>query len=178
MRFDIFSEIESLLKAQDYGVSCVWKACDPYTTSAVRGVEGKGQRSNCGRTNKEGIDFVKAGLPSYTRYISLYHTPQEYGGCKDCRFFAMCKGHCPGTSIEGDWRNRTEHCNVWKTLFELTEEKMIANGQTPLSKHPVLPHVEATLLDAWAKGVNPSIQKIVLQALSPKNTRSHASITV
>lgn len=175
LRFDIFSEIESLLKAQDLGLSCVWKACDPYTTSAVRGVEGKGQRSNCGRTNKEGIDFVKADLPSYARYISLYHTPQEYGGCKDCRFFAMCKGHCPGTSIEGDWRNRTEHCNVWKTLFELTEEKMIASGQTPLSKHPLLPHIEETLLNSWSNGVNPSIQKIAIRAMSNKNTHSHAS---
>ena len=32
----------------------------PYTTRAVQGVEGHGQRSNCGRTNKDGIDFVKA----------------------------------------------------------------------------------------------------------------------
>ncbi len=178
LRFDIFSEIENLLKAQDLGLSCVWKACDPYTTSAVRGVEGKGQRSNCGRTNKEGIDFVKADLPSYSRYISLYHTPQEHGGCNGCRFFSMCKGHCPGTSIEGDWRNRTEHCHVWKTLFELTEEKMIAAGQVPLSKHPLLPHVEETLLTSWSNGMNPSIQNIVMQAMSHKNTHLHGSITV
>lgn len=161
LKFDIFSEIESLLQARDFGLSCVWKACDPYTTSAVRGVEGMGQRSNCGRTNKEGIDFVKAALPSYTRYISLYHTPQAYGGCKGCRFFAMCKGHCPGTSIEGDWRNRTEHCNVWKALFELTEQKMVAEGKTPLSLHPVLPVIEKQLIESWSNGTNPSIQKLI-----------------
>lgn len=163
LRFDIFSEIESLLKGQDLNLSCVWKACDPYTTAAVRGVEGKGQRSNCGRTNKEGIDFVKAGLPSYVRYVSLYHTSQEHGGCKGCRFFAMCKGHCPGTSLEGDWRNRTEHCNVWKSLFELTEEKMTAAGKMPLSKHPILPYVENKLIEGWSNGVNASIQGIIAQ---------------
>lgn len=161
LKFDVFSEIEQLLKAKDNGLSCVWTACDPYTTSAVRGVEGKGQRSNCGRTNKEGIDFVKSGLPTYVRYISLYHTPQELGGCKGCRFFSMCKGHCPGTSLEGDWRSRTEHCNIWKTLFELTEQKMIDACETPLSKHPILPEIENQLIKGWSNGMNPSIQSLV-----------------
>lgn len=169
LKFDIFGEIENLLKAKDLGLSCVWKACDPYTTSAVRGVEGKGQRSNCGRTNKEGIDFVKAGLPSYSRYIALYHTPQEHGGCKDCRFFSMCKGHCPGTSISGDWRNRTEHCNVWKTLFELTEKCMEDNGQVPLSKHPILPYIETKLIESWSNGINPSIQRMIEQVAQKQN---------
>lgn len=161
LKFDIFSEIEKLMVADDHGVSCVWTGCDPYTTSAVRGVEGNGQRSNCGRTNKEGIDFVKSGLPSYARYISLYHTPQEYGGCKGCRYFAMCKGHCPGTSIEGDWRNRTEHCKVWKALFELTEDKMIQKGQIPLSIHGILPFIEEKLIESWSQGINPSIKNLI-----------------
>ena len=138
LSFDIFTEIKQLQAAQDSHLSCVWKACDPYTTAAVRGVEGQGQRSNCGRTNKEGIDFVKAPMPSYARYLALYHTPQELGGCQGCRFFAMCKGQCPGTSISGDWRNRTEHCEVWKTLFARCEEEMLREGQIPLSRHPAL----------------------------------------
>ncbi len=29
----------------------------------------------------------------------------------------MCKGQCPGTAIDRDWRNRSEHCAVWKALF-------------------------------------------------------------
>lgn len=161
LRFDIFSEIEKLMNANDHQVSCVWTGCDPYTTSAVRGVEGNGQRSNCGRTNKEGIDFVKSGLPSYSRYVSLYHTPQEHGGCNGCRFFAMCKGHCPGTSLAGDWRNRTEHCQVWKTLFELTEDKMIQDGKVPLSIHGILPFVEEKLLQGWSQGMNPSIKHLI-----------------
>lgn len=163
LRFDVFSEIEKLQRAKDNLVSCVWKACDPYTTAAVRGIEGHGQKSNCGRTNKEGIDFVKAPMPSYARYISLYHTPQEMGGCKGCRFFAMCKGQCPGTSINGEWRNRTEHCEVWKALFELTEQKLERAGKIPLSKHPVLPEFEKGLLHYWAQGKNVALEWLLTQ---------------
>jgi uncharacterized protein len=161
LKFDVFGEIERLLKADDKQTSCVWNACDPYTTSAVKGVEGDGKKTNCGRTNKEGIDFVKAPLPSYARYIALYNTPQEFGGCKGCRFFAMCKGHCPGTSIEGDWRNRTEHCDVWKTLFSTKEKEMIDKGQKPLSTYRHLPFIEAVLLKNWAKNKNPSLRGIL-----------------
>lgn len=161
LKFDIFNEIRQLQKAEDNKVSCVWKACDPYTTSAVRGIEGLGQRSNCGRTNKDGIDFVKAPKPSYARYIALYHTPQENGGCKGCRFFAMCKGQCPGTAVDGDWRSRTEHCEVWKTLFEITEKEIEASGEIPLSKHPVLPEFEKGLLHYWAKGENLPLQVLL-----------------
>lgn len=170
LRFDVFREVEHLLKADDRRTSCVWNACDPYTTSAVQGVEGDGKRTNCGRTNKEGIDFVKAPLPSYARYIALYNTPQEFGGCKGCRFFAMCKGHCPGTSIEGDWRNRTEHCDVWKTLFTIKEKEMTDKGETPLSRHRILPYIERALIKNWINNKNPSISSIINQI---KKARLH-----
>jgi uncharacterized protein len=158
MRFDIFSDIERLLLAQDERVTCVWRACDPYTTVAVQGVEGYGQRSNCGRTNKDGIDVPKADAPGYERYIALYHTPQEYGGCRDCRFFLQCKGQCPGTALESDWRNRTEHCEVWKTLFRTVEERLLERGAFPLSALPERKTVEAVMLHEWAAARNPSLQ--------------------
>ena len=161
LRFDVFKEIDRLLAADDHATSCVWNACDPYTTSAVRGVEGDGKRTNCGRTNKDGVDFVKSALPSYVRYIALYHTPQEAGGCEGCRFFVMCKGQCPGTSIEGDWRNRTEHCEVWKALFAERESASVAQGRVPLSRHSGLPEIESRMLSGWIEGKNLSIQTIL-----------------
>ena len=164
LRFDIFDEITSLLLANDIQVSCTWKACDPFTTDAVRGIEGNGQASNCGRTNKEGIDFVKDQLPSYMRYISLYHTEQSQGGCKGCRFFLMCKGHCPGTSLAGDWRNKTEHCEIWKKLFEIQEKAIIQAGKVPLSKFKKLKELEECFIDAWSQGKNPSIYTTLKQA--------------
>ena len=141
-----------LLAGEDQGSACVWNACDPYTTPAVRGVEGQGQRSNCGRTNKDGIDFGKAELPGYERYIALYRTPQEVGGCSGCRFFLMCKGQCPGTAIDGDWRNRTEHCEVWKALYGRLECDLLAEGVQPLSLSPRREHIECGFVDAWSQG--------------------------
>jgi uncharacterized protein len=161
LRFDIFRELEQLLNGRDEAVSCVWRACDPYTTSAVRGIEGHGRRSNCGRTNKDGIDFVKSARPSYARYVALYRTPQQAGGCADCRFFLMCKGQCPGTAIDGDWRNRTEHCETWKRMFEEVESAMLARGELPLTRREELRDLERRAVEAWLEGRNPGIAELL-----------------
>jgi len=161
LRFDIFRELEQLLNGRDEAVSCVWRACDPYTTSAVRGVEGHGRRSNCGRTNKDGIDFVKSARPSYERYVALYRASQESGGCAGCRFFLMCKGQCPGTAIDGDWRNRTEHCETWKRMFEEVESAMLARGERPLTRRDELHELELRAIEAWSSGRNPSIAELL-----------------
>jgi uncharacterized protein len=151
LRFDIFDEMRSLLAGRDKGTSCVWNACDPYDTTAVYGIDGNGRLTNCGRTNKDGVDFVKSGAPSYVRYTALHATPQEEGGCAECRFFLMCKGQCPGTAIDGDWRNRTEHCGLWMELFGILEAEALERGETPLSLHPRRSEIEAQFLAAWAQ---------------------------
>lgn len=152
LKFDLFAEMRRLLMGRDHRSSCVWNACDPYTTPAVRGVEGYGERSNCGRTNKDGVDFAKADVAGYERYLALYATEQEYGGCAGCRFFLMCKGQCPGTAIDGDWRNRTEHCEVWKALFTQLETELTGEGALPLSLRTDRERVEQTMLEHWAGG--------------------------
>ena len=106
--FDITSDIRSLLLGKDDRASCVWRACDPFHTEAVRGLEGDGKESKCGRVNKEGIDYLRPDKKGYERYIHLYKTEDKDGGCKSCRFFLMCKGQCPGTGIDGDWRKKSE----------------------------------------------------------------------
>ncbi|MDB4897563.1 MAG: Radical domain protein [Firmicutes bacterium] len=160
LRFDVLDEIERGLLGRDQDTSCVWHACDPLTTPAVRGVEGNGQSSNCGRTNKDGIDFIKADSRGYERYIGLYHTPQEHGGCAGCRFFLMCKGQCPGTAIDGDWRNRSELCEVWKRLFMHAETRLVQQGELPLSVHPLRPQLEQRMLQQWQQGRNSTIQSL------------------
>jgi uncharacterized protein len=154
VRFDVFQDLEKLLLAQDRGSACVWQACDPYDTRAVQGVEGNGQSSNCGRTNKDGIDFTKADETGFERYVALARTPQEDGGCRGCRFFLMCKGQCPGTALDGDFRNRTEHCEVWKALFTRVERQLVRAGQTPLTLTPVRHWMEARLIAEWSAGRN------------------------
>ena len=154
LKFDLFNDMIGLLMGEDNHGTCVWHACDPYTTRAVRGVEGDGQRSNCGRTNKDGIDFVKSDREGFERYLALYQTPQEFGGCKDCRFFLMCKGQCPGTSEGGDWRNRSEHCELWIDLFRMLEDDLLNQGKQPLSVRPDRRDIEAVMLTAWNQGQN------------------------
>ena len=164
IRFDITSEIRNLLLGKDSDASCVWRACDPFTTMSVRGIEGFGQESKCGRVNKEGIEYLRPESISYERYIHLYNTPDEQGGCQSCRFFLMCKGHCPGTSIKGDWRNKTEHCGVLKYLFSYVERELVLEGQTPLSLHPVRKRLEQNMISAWKRGGNPPLAALPWKA--------------
>lgn len=122
IKFDLFREISKLLRNPFADVTCVWNACDPLTTSAVNGIGPSGNRYNCGRTNKEGVQWYKAENAGHERQLALYHTD-----CKDCRFFLACKGFCPGTGIDGDWRRKTEHCSTLKTLFNVYESKLISS---------------------------------------------------
>jgi uncharacterized protein len=155
VRFDLFSEMRNQLLGNDKKTTCIWNACDPLTTIAVCGIEGFGQESNCGRTNKDGIDFVKGSIWGFERYIALYNTPHECGGCKGCRFFLMCKGNCPGTALDGDWRNRTEYCEVWEALYQIFEQELISQGQSPISKNETLrPNFERILYESWVNGRN------------------------
>lgn len=167
LRFDLFNDIRSLLLGDDRSATCVWNACDPLTTAAVQGIEGDGSLSNCGRTNKEGVDWVKAKVPGFERSLSLWATPQEHGGCAGCRWFVFCKGQCPGTAIAQDWRNRSEHCEVWKDLFEQEEKRLLEAGKWPVSDNvPLRNRIEAELVQAWSKGSNPGITQILRGVLS------------
>lgn len=173
LQLDLFEDQQRMLSGDDDGVTCVWGACDPYTTAAVRGVEGNGESSNCGRTNKDGVDFPKAAREGFERYLALYHTPQEHGGCQGCRFFVFCKGQCPGTGLHGDWRNRSEHCATWMDSYQRVEADMLAQGLEPLSLSPRLKQIEHFFLSAWERGKNTTLNH-ALRVLS--NTAELPSI--
>jgi len=152
--------------------NCIWNGCDAYTTASVRGVDAHGGRSNCGRTNKEGVAWFKGDRAGYERQIALYHTPQAHGGCQGCRFFLACKGNCPGTAIDGDWRNRSEHCAVWYGLLEDEERRIALRGAMPLSLSPFRPELEAALVDAWRHGRNVSLRRLVEWFATPAAERA------
>lgn len=150
-----FYDIFLLLTQEHPNVSCVWNHCDPSTTAAVQGISPSGVMSNCGRTNKDGIDWVKADSPGFERYLLLHQTPQEHGGCKGCTFFVFCKGQCPGTAIGGDWRNRTADCRLWYTLFQRIEADIVESGTLPLSMNcGVKGKIERKYLELWSGGGN------------------------
>jgi uncharacterized protein len=160
IRFDVFDDILNNLSLRDSGSSCVWRGCDAYTTEAVDGVGGKGERHNCGLTDKEGIDFQKPEHQGYERYLTLYHTDWNEGGCRRCRFFLSCKGQCPGTGIDSDWRNRTENCEVWKSIHEWAEARVVSSGKVPVSLHPRREELEQAMLDQWMGGKNPPVEHV------------------
>jgi uncharacterized protein len=70
----------------------------------------------------------------------------------------MCKGQCPGTAIDGDWRNRTEHCEIWMQLFEYVEKRLLDRGILPLSLSPERVARELTLVEGWSHGRNPQAE--------------------
>lgn len=157
---DVSTDRKSMLMMEDEEVACTFRACDPLFTEAVTGLGGDGEPHKCGLTDKEGIDFLRPDTAHYERYLALYHTPQAYGGCQDCRFFVTCKGQCPGSAIEGDWRNRSDNCEAWRQLFAIAEAGLVAGGAQPVSLHPRRGEVEDALLAAWSEGRNPSLRSL------------------
>ena len=181
LRIDLFDDMRKMLIGDDGRTTCVWHGCDPYTTKSVQGIEGHGQRSNCGRTNKDGIDFIKAAQPGFERSLALYATPQQHGGCQGCRFFLMCKGQCPGTALNGDWRNRTEHCEVWKTLFVDIERDLVAQGLAPLSISSRRARLERAMIEVWSRGSQTTIASLLattggIQDAAPVNSEWRTSL--
>ena len=148
------------------GTSCTWNGCDPYTTAAVHGVDGQGNRGNCGRTCKEGPFWEKAATVGYERYISLGHTPMAYDGCQGCRFFYGCKGHCPGEGLSSqglsnDWRAKTEHCETLMALFSTVEAELVRAGKQPMSLSPLRERLEQEMFKCWQRGEHAPITQIV-----------------
>ena len=162
LRISLFDDMRKLLRGDDRRASCVWKGCDPYTTKAVQGIEGNGQSSNCGRTNKDGIDFVKGDTPGFERYLSLYQTPQSVGGCAGCRFFSMCRGQCPGTAIDGglEESHRTLR-GLGRGLFEHLENEMVENKQWVLSRSKYRTAVERFMQSVWSSGRSAGIVEAI-----------------
>ncbi len=159
-QFDIFRDVEYMLRADDANATCTFMTCDPYTTHAVQGIDSQGNKANCGRGNKEGINWIKADVDGFERQMALYNTPQEHGGCQGCRFFIMCKSHCPGTGADMDWRNRTDTCMNWKVAFSIYERMMVERGEMPLSLDPKLKRYEDILMYGYSRGAELRLEHI------------------
>jgi uncharacterized protein len=131
LRFQPIIDMTTLVLGLDRPTSCLWNACDPYTTRAVHGITGQGERVNCGRSNKYGVDMPKADREMLIRPLALHSVSMDDGGCGGCRYFYACKGHCPGEGFNGDWRNKTEHCETLRLVFEWIEARVSALGFRP-----------------------------------------------
>lgn len=177
LRFTKFDEVLSLLQGDDENdVSCVWHACDPLNTAAVTSIDYDGAPSVCKRTFKgakrwlpaEGTGynatFIKhPGTRHRTRQLALYVTPQEYGGCKDCPFWVMCLGQCPGEGEGQDWRVRSHYCETWKILFAEGARRLRAIGKKPVCDMKDLKHIETLMYDMWVSHQHPSLKSLIKQ---------------
>lgn len=161
LSYNPFEDIKRAMTVDDSRTICTWNNCDPLNTSAVYGIEGDGGLSNCGRTNKEGIDWYKTEETSFERYISLYHTPQNLGGCQGCRFFMLCGGSCPGEALENDFRNKTLHCHTQKVILGYYEKMALEKGITPFSKREDLKELENVMMNGFMNNQNVKIMDAI-----------------
>jgi uncharacterized protein len=141
-----FNDIKQLLTQTTPRVNCTWNACDAVNTAAVQGVAADGSLVNCGRTNKDGVNWLKADSSGKERYLALYHTPLADGGCKGCLYFFACKGQCPGTAIDGDWRNKTSHCQFWYSMIDHIWHDLVLT--TPVFREPVMRKMAADFIQS------------------------------
>lgn len=149
LRFDVFADLRKKLLDPSASVTCIWEACDPWTTPAVHGIEADGSRSLCQRVHKDGRQWVPMSTGSTRiRQAVLWATPQGDGGCRDCRFFLQCAGQCPGTAIDGDWRKRSRDCGTWYRVLEQLEAELVAQGEVPASLAPGL----VDRIEEWLAG--------------------------
>lgn len=118
LRWSPFTDIIDGLKGKDR--VCTFMGCDPFCTQSATIILGDGSVTNCMRTNKEDI-LLRHPAQYKTRNEILENVPQEYKGCKDCKYWSACYGGCPTSALDGDWRNRTHVCALWKALFQFYE---------------------------------------------------------
>lgn len=161
--------------------TCVFGECDIWRTSSERPIDKDGNLGNClkGGGAIDGIQVLAAEVYGGERYESLRQTPQELGGCKDCHYWHICRGHCPGEGIDDDWRNRTRNCEAWKALYVHTESKikaMIPNIITVSELYPVRPTPELIQANigvggsTWAKNKRKNLDLIKEEAKTTQRT--------
>lgn len=137
--------------------TCVFTQCDIWKTSSEQPIDKEGQLGNClkGGAAFDGLQALAADKIGYERSEMLKQTPQENGGCKDCRFWFICYGMCPGEGEGNDWRNKTRFCEAWKTLFSHIESKLKAlmpNILTAPELYPACPAPNMTQINLGLGG--------------------------
>lgn len=89
---------------------CTFSGCWPYSTDHGRMVLPDGSLAAC-------LKFDRYPLAWTGRRESFRLEMLRSNDCQGCQFFEFCKGGCPGTALQFDWRNKDRFCPVWKALF-------------------------------------------------------------
>ena len=110
-----FTYIRNLLLG-DGSADCIFgKPCDPYSTMSGTVVCSDGRISTCTKFTEERLEWTPH---SDWRWDILKETD-----CKNCKYGGVvCSGGCPAGSLNQDYRNKTQWCTMYKTLYEEIEK--------------------------------------------------------
>jgi len=125
-----FKDIINSFKA-DSEVVCVFRRCDPLSTSSATSVLNDGSVGVCLRLYGDGKRYTRVDPSIHTRTDII-----KQSDCKDCEWWQHCYGGCSGNSIDFDWRNKDRFCEVYKALFRKTKSLMDFLRLRDLSKVP------------------------------------------
>lgn len=102
-------------------MTCSFNECDPYNTTAEVTIMHDGSMGNCLKSGSalDGIASIRTNEFSNVRSDILKQTD-----CKDCKYWHMCHGGCPGAGIDNDWRNKTRFCESYKMVFSHIYRKL------------------------------------------------------
>lgn len=95
---------------------CVVSRCDNIKTRCDM-ITPDGGISHCDRCLQDGIYYTDKA--TYTNYRSEILKQTE---CKDCRYFCICGGGCPGEAVDGDFRRKTKFCSAYYAVYEYLED--------------------------------------------------------
>jgi len=101
-------------------MSCTFGKCDPFSTNAEQTICGDGSTGGCLHPAAaiDGLQILRAKKQNFNRYEILNKLKHKTRGCKDCRYWHMCHGGCPGAGTDNEWRNKTRFCNGLHMFYE------------------------------------------------------------
>ncbi|WP_327054022.1 radical SAM protein [Halomicrococcus gelatinilyticus] len=120
--------------------NCVNNKCDVSNAGAAQIIKGDGTTTGCGKTWNtfgDGTTFLQGDTAGNEygerteRYDVLRQLPgwttddePDLGGCKGCRYWAVCQGGCPSAGLNDDWRNRSIMCRAKYAAYETLEDHL------------------------------------------------------
>lgn len=152
-----------------YNGTCTFTQCDVWKTTSEKAIDKDGNLTNClkGGAAIDGLQVLANDQLSTERYQVLSQVPQDLGGCKDCKYWFLCFGGCPGDGIDNDWRNKMRGCEAYKMLFSHVEKKiksLIPNAYLVPDFFPQRPTAEQVLesfrRSAWHLSTRKSLGEI------------------
>ena len=130
--------------------TCVFGTCDVWKSGSETTIMADGSIGVCLKNGGaiDGMQILEAETKGLERYDLLKQVPQDELGCKDCKWWFICMGGCPGAGVDNDWRNRTRFCEGWKMLYEYLSYKikcLLPNARTVDEYYPARPDVSELL---------------------------------